>query len=75
VRIYSDISLSSVLVDGIPDFVFPNNQQTLGNYLNELKLGFIQILSRMGNLLLVLMPLYLPIVKIFSLMFLKEVLV
>lgn len=51
VRVYSNISYSTTITDAIPDFVFPNNQQTLGNYLSELKPGFIQILSQSTNLL------------------------
>ena len=51
VRIYSNISSFNVSTGVILDFIFPNNQQTLGDYLNSFKPGFIQVLSRSKNLL------------------------
>ena len=51
-RVYSNISISTKVVDGIPEFVFPNSQQQILDRYFTTKLSMLQLASIANNLML-----------------------
>ena len=53
-HVYSNVSISSKIVDGVPEFVFPNSQQPILYWPGATKLLIRQLVSVGNNLILLL---------------------